>query len=165
MTLSEEYQLLSDRFRNLTASFSGFQRLNLEKAMLQAFSSASLRNVQLWTRNNQSRRNFISSQTDPKERERRILFANAILNTQPVNRPAKYASQNSSPQANGQKLLEYLISPYIVGTGGLPAALIKILVDVDGSFTLVYNAYPDENQQVTPLDPSDPEFDGIFEGI
>lgn len=165
MSLADEYQLLSERFRTLTASFSGYKRLNLEKAMLQAFSTASLRNVQLWTRDTAQKRNFISLRTDPKERERRILFANAILNEAPTTRPVKYAAQNRSPELNGQKLLEYLISPYIGGTGGLPAALEKIIVDVDGSFTIVYNAYPDENQQVTPLDPSDPEFDGIFEGI
>lgn len=162
MTLKEEYKLLSDNFRSKFATLSAYARLRVEKSILEAFPVGALRNVQLWTRDGRVKRDFISFQTDPILREKRIQFARALLNELPSRRPQKDKHIDLPDVEQGQKLGTYLNDPFVGGTADFSGALDAIHIELDGSLTILYDAYPDELKNVAAVDPNDPYFDDVF---
>ena len=127
--------VLSAQFRALTTTLSPFALSQLEGAMQVAFGVKNLRNVQLWTRDGATTRNFINPSLSSDDLDRRIAFARGLLEDRTPGFPTKIAAFEDFPQKNGLKLREYLSNPYT------RSALSRILLNPDGSIGYEYDAY------------------------
>lgn len=103
---------LSNQLRNYCSTVSTIQRSYIESAMQIVFDVQNLRSVQLWTRPGVQTRNFINPSITSESLEKRIVFAQALLEQRFPNFPVKNSDFDGDPVANALKLKEYLANPY-----------------------------------------------------
>lgn len=165
MTQAEDDRLLSDRFRTYCSSLPDFSRKNLQSAMLGVFSASTLRNVQLWTEDRSTTRNFINRQIDPDERALRETWARAVLASSPPSRPQKSIDVEAGSLAGNARLQRLMADPWINGKNDYGAIISYIRINGDGSITLWHDSDSNNTGGGNVLSPEDPEFDDIFETI
>lgn len=125
---------LSSVFRVYTSSLALGQLQYLEKAIQTAFDVKNLRNVQLWTRQGSTQRNFINPTLSTLEIEKRVAFAQALLESRTPTFPTKIKTWDGFPEANAKRLGQYLNDSYT-------RSAVTNIYFVAGDIQFVYDAY------------------------
>ena len=133
--------------------------------MLGVFSASNLRNVQLWTEDRATTRNFINRQIDPGERKMREDWARAVLAVGPPSRPQKSINVSVGTLQGDNRLLRLMSDPWINGKNDYGAIITWIRFNGDGSITLFHDSDSSNTGGGAILEPDDPEFDDIFETL
>jgi len=103
---------LSEQLRQFCTRVGIVQRSYIESAMQVVFDIQNIRSVQLWCRPGIQTRNFINPSVSSESLEKRIAFAQALLEQRFPNFPVKHSDFDKTPSANALKLKEYLDNPY-----------------------------------------------------
>lgn len=125
---------LSAAFRSQFAQFDVNTRNATELVMKDVFEVRNLRSVQLWTRFGSAQRNFINPSISLRDFERRVAFAQALLETRTPNFPVKVKTFDNFLEGNAKKLSQYLDNDYT------RSALTQITIAPE-SITFTYDAY------------------------
>lgn len=165
MSLDDDDKLLSERFRAFTNLLPDFTRKNLQSAMLGVFSASNLRNVQLWTQERATTRNFINNQIDAEERQMRSDWARAVLASGPASSPQKSYDIEAGTLAGNARLQRLMADPWINGKNDYGAIITFIRFNGDGSLTLYHDADSDKTSGGQEADIRDPEYDDIYETV
>jgi hypothetical protein len=140
MAISSGDKAISDALRDKMDALPLDARRAIQREMLDAFGTNSLRNVQLWTEKGASTRNFINSQLGDAERYRRYLFASAVLAEGTPNRPSKTTVIGGIGEAGTGRLGELLHNRWFNGQNPYGAAISRISPNSDGSLTITYDS-------------------------
>jgi hypothetical protein len=154
---------LSDDFRAFFSSLSSFSRNEVQRAMLEAFDTGSIRNVKLWTEPGVQTRSFIHNRLAPKERRKRELFARSVLAGSTTNRSTKTATFSSGSVTERKRFAGWMNDPFTLGyRNGYFPAILSISIDSSGGILMVYDSYPDPNpDEPSTASPDDAEFEDV----
>lgn len=125
---------LSSVFRAYTSSLPTTQLQYIERAIQQAFDVTHLRNVQLWTRSGATQRNFVNPRLSTLEIEKRVAFAQALMETRTPTFPTKEKTWDGYPDDNARRMGQYLNERYT------RSAVTNIYFNA-GDISFVYDAY------------------------